>query len=816
MKCTNCSHENRPGVKFCEQCGTQMPKDQPVETTGKFCSNCGQAINFGSRFCEHCGNPVNQVDSQSIVNRKPTSGKKTIGILIAFGGMIVILAIIFVIVLGINTNLFTNGLINVFNRNSRNFSTETIYPVQLNTDKTINSPAIIPDSSGFGRNNFPEKTLIYEQEYTDVGELLIFETDGFRYIKWNGMWAAIEAGSNNPDTFFILGTNVGTWQWSDNSYTFIPNGYESVWTQQILSNAPGIQQVGEYWVMGNDQSIADWLVENKIDDGIWIQDGSDILLIKTSGDNDLPSSWQTGKVSKPFLNPYQYKFSIWHPIQIFAGLTGGPSAVLSVAIIEKIIKWDFADGCGDATRSLLVPDSDFVTLIFTQGMIDNFDEACAAHDKCYEQYDTTRLECDNAMYEKLKDSCEYIPFCEATADLYYSQVRGAGESFYNYKHASMDLNARLFAEEEEIAQGKCTTVMWEVNSLGDNGSDKFYETRFDGQKVDGKGKQKICPNESRSYGLTVKSKFQEISLDLDITVLKPISGSISVTADECNEQVKGYIVDYSKLDESTMEFTWSKSTAFGNPNYHMIAYTDSGNAQYECNYANATKLSCVGRIPAVGVGQNFKIELFDSEKECSIFSTNTSLSSEFSQNRCQLFEDIKITVTYLDWTSGAPLQFHFKMPGGVPGIGKKITGDSKPWEYSAKIGSYTSSNCATIQGYDDRLYCTVSLPSGYSNTMRPLSLNVNGCESPIYAVETAFLPQIEAGGGGSTAGGGNDSGGETSGGGGSSSDPGVEIGGPAGSCSSSLDPTSCSVYGGTYITPFCTTSPCPSPFCACP
>lgn len=180
-------------------------------------------------------------------------------------------------------------------------------------------------------------------------------------------------------------------------------------------------------------------------------------------------------------------------------------------------------------------------------------------------------------------------------------------------------------------------------------------------------------------------------------------------------------------------------------------------------------------------------------------------------------------VVYLDWISGAALQFYVKMPGGIPGLEKKIEGDTGAWNYSDQIGSYPSSTCDIIQGYGERLYCTVSLPSGYSNSMRSLTLKVNDCDSPIYTNETAFLPEIvDSGGGtgsgstGSTSGeemGDGSSGGETSGGG---SDPGVEVCGPAGSCSSGLSPTSCALYGGTYVTPFCTTSPCLPSFCACP
>ena len=136
-------------------------------------------------------------------------------------------------------------------------------------------------------------------------------------------------------------------------------------------------------------------------------------------------------------------------------------------------------------------------------------------------------------------------------------------------------------------------------------------------------------------------------------------------------------------------------------------------------------------------------------------------------DRCDLFDDMDMKVTYLDWTSGAPLKFHFKMPGGVPGLGKEITGDSGIWKYSAQIGSYTSSNCEVIQGYEDRLYCTVPLPSTYSSTLRPMTLNVNECESPIYSIQAASLPAVIDSGEGSVAGGGSgdDSDGGGSGGG---------------------------------------------------
>lgn len=55
MQCSKCNHENRPGVKFCESCGDQLPQTQAVEATGKFCSNCGQPNPLNSSFCSSCG-----------------------------------------------------------------------------------------------------------------------------------------------------------------------------------------------------------------------------------------------------------------------------------------------------------------------------------------------------------------------------------------------------------------------------------------------------------------------------------------------------------------------------------------------------------------------------------------------------------------------------------------------------------------------------------------------------------------------------------------------------------------------------------------
>ena len=57
---------------------------------------------------------------------------------------------------------------------------------------------------------------------------------------------------------------------------------------------------------------------------------------------------------------------------------------------------------------------------------------------------------------------------------------------------------------------------------------------------------------------------------------------------------------------------------------------------------------------------------------------------------CDAFEGIDMTVVYMDWLKGEPLEFYIKMPGGVPGLEKTIPGSPEEWTYRAKIGDYSS------------------------------------------------------------------------------------------------------------------------------
>src|SRR5437879_9921461 len=49
MICPSCQGENRPGRKFCAQCGTPL---------AVACPSCGAANEPGERFCGECGKPL--------------------------------------------------------------------------------------------------------------------------------------------------------------------------------------------------------------------------------------------------------------------------------------------------------------------------------------------------------------------------------------------------------------------------------------------------------------------------------------------------------------------------------------------------------------------------------------------------------------------------------------------------------------------------------------------------------------------------------------------------------------------------------------
>lgn len=52
ITCPNCGMENGEGTKFCCECGTRLPLQEPQE---RYCPSCGTAVQPGMRFCSECG-----------------------------------------------------------------------------------------------------------------------------------------------------------------------------------------------------------------------------------------------------------------------------------------------------------------------------------------------------------------------------------------------------------------------------------------------------------------------------------------------------------------------------------------------------------------------------------------------------------------------------------------------------------------------------------------------------------------------------------------------------------------------------------------
>ncbi len=62
MRCSACSHENRPQAKFCAGCGAALPRS---------CASCSAELSAGARFCDSCGTPVESVPAAAAAVRSP-------------------------------------------------------------------------------------------------------------------------------------------------------------------------------------------------------------------------------------------------------------------------------------------------------------------------------------------------------------------------------------------------------------------------------------------------------------------------------------------------------------------------------------------------------------------------------------------------------------------------------------------------------------------------------------------------------------------------------------------------------------------------
>ena len=56
--CLYCGTHNRPGVRFCRQCGKPLGITVLARAAGPICSYCGVALRAGARFCKQCGQRI--------------------------------------------------------------------------------------------------------------------------------------------------------------------------------------------------------------------------------------------------------------------------------------------------------------------------------------------------------------------------------------------------------------------------------------------------------------------------------------------------------------------------------------------------------------------------------------------------------------------------------------------------------------------------------------------------------------------------------------------------------------------------------------
>ncbi len=72
MKCPKCLFENREGVKFCEECGTEMELR---------CPSCGAKLALDRKFCGECGKPVESSTKAEKTGRVPEGERKQVTVL---------------------------------------------------------------------------------------------------------------------------------------------------------------------------------------------------------------------------------------------------------------------------------------------------------------------------------------------------------------------------------------------------------------------------------------------------------------------------------------------------------------------------------------------------------------------------------------------------------------------------------------------------------------------------------------------------------------------------------------------------------------
>jgi hypothetical protein len=161
------------------------------------------------------------------------------------------------------------------------------------------------------------------------------------------------------------------------------------------------------------------------------------------------------------------------------------------------------------------------------------------------------------------------------------------------------------------------------------------------------------------------------------------------------------------------------------------------------NWSEGTHTVSYKLVATKAYNDGWKDHPVDEIVDQGSFTVNVTPSAAAAEwNRCELFEGVKPELVFLEWKPKQPITFYLTFPGGVPGLEKEIAGDTTPWEYSASIGDRASEDFCTYEGYANKLYCKVQIPSDFSNSVQSINVTVNGCSWPIYANPDAEIPPL--------------------------------------------------------------------------
>jgi hypothetical protein len=122
-------------------------------------------------------------------------------------------------------------------------------------------------------------------------------------------------------------------------------------------------------------------------------------------------------------------------------------------------------------------------------------------------------------------------------------------------------------------------------------------------------------------------------------------------------------------------------------------------------------------------------------------AAETTPSPLAAVSRCDLYSESDLRVILLGvYPESRSLTTYIEFPEAVIGL-EDDTEDGYPWEYSANLGDFPSIWCALLEGedYAGRLYCMLPLPKEYHNSVKPFSLFVNNCDTPIVSIPSLSI-----------------------------------------------------------------------------